>query len=443
MATPERDKEGFTLVDRKRQKKRKAEHSPLLHTPPGSCSASSSRSPIRSKPSNFNFSNTVPVIFRDADPKFTSVKQVMSKLSQYHPELRVSRVKDLPQQGFLIVSNTPQDVVILQSETKMKACLGKNLKISLPRAYQSKDKSKTLVVKGVPTEFTNEEFKQVLDHNKIKHAKAERMQSKTDGRKLQMFQIELSNPANTEALISSNIACPQTGIIFKVEEFRLPISVQQCYNCQHFGHSAKNCKPKIKCAICGEGHSHKGCPNREKQQPKCANCEGPHAANYKGCPACKKQVFRQHVVDNQKSYASILKQNLVLTPQPRGDTFTFTADQLVKFVATVAIQIAQPQVCYTTAPKDAVNKKSNLCRRVSEAANSQLGISITGNTLFDAIGCIRAQCSLPPKFLSSDPNLFVSLSLTQNHPKPSTILTSHSPPTFTNQTVPKQSNPSK
>ena len=77
-----------------------------------------------------------------------------------------------------------------------------------------------------------------------------------------MFQIELSDPAEAEAIISNNITCPQTGIIFK-----------------------------------------------RKKQPKCANCKGPHVTNYKGCPAYKKQVFRQHVVDNQKSYASILKQN--------------------------------------------------------------------------------------------------------------------------------------
>ena len=208
----------------------------------------------------------------------------MSELSQYQPELRASRVKDLPNRSFLIVGNTPRDVVILQSENKMKACLGKNLKISLLRAYQNKTKSETLVVKGVPTEFTDEELKQVLDHNKINHAKAERMISKRDGRKLQMFQIELSNSAEAEALISNNLTCPQTGIIFKVEEFRAPISVQQCYNCQHFGHSAKNCLAKTKCVICGEGHSHKGCPNREKKQPECANCKGPHVANYKGCP---------------------------------------------------------------------------------------------------------------------------------------------------------------
>ena len=154
----------------------------------------------------------------------------------------------------------------------------------------------------------------------------------------------------------------------------------------------------------------------------------------------KKQVFRQHVVDSQKSYASILKQNSALPPQPKGDTFSFTADQLVKFVATVAIQIAQPQVCYTTAPKDAVDKKSSLCRRVSEAVESRLGISVSGNTLFDAIGCIRAPVLPTSKIpvVKSEPFHF-SVSTT----KPPTMLNSHSPPTFTNQTVPKQSNPPK
>ena len=205
------------------------------------------------------------------------------------------------------------------------------------------------------------------------------MQSKRDGRKLQMFQLKLSDSAEAEALIFSNITCPQTRIIFKVEEFPAPISVQQCYNCQHFGHSAKNCQAKTKCVICGEGHSHKGCPNREKSNLNVLTVKDHMWQITKGVQPTKKQVFRQHVVDNQKSYASILKQNSAPTPHPLGDTFSFTADQLVKFVATVAIQIAQPQVCYTTAPKDAVDKKSSLCRRVSEAAKSQLGVNISGS----------------------------------------------------------------
>ena len=60
--------------------------------------------------------------------------------------------------------------------------------------------------------------------------------------------------------------------------------------------------------MCGEAHSHKNCRNKEKRSPKCANCRGPHVANYKGCPAYKDQAFRQHVVQDKVSYASILKQ---------------------------------------------------------------------------------------------------------------------------------------
>ena len=117
-----------TLVDRKRQKKKKVEHSPLLHTPPGSSSTSTPGIPTRTKSSNFDYPSTVPVILKDTDPKFKTVKQVMSELSQYHPELRVSRVKDLPSIGCFIIGNTPRDVLILQSENKVKACLGQNFK---------------------------------------------------------------------------------------------------------------------------------------------------------------------------------------------------------------------------------------------------------------------------------------------------------------------------
>ena len=148
MATPERDKEGFTPVDKKRQKKRKAEHSPLLHTSPGSSSTSTPGTPTRPKFSNFDYPDTVPVIFRNADPKFKTVKHVMSELSQYHPELRVSRVKGLPNKGFFIIGNTPRDVLTLQSENKMKACPGQNLKISLPKAYQIKKRQDSRCKRG-------------------------------------------------------------------------------------------------------------------------------------------------------------------------------------------------------------------------------------------------------------------------------------------------------
>ena len=136
----------------------------------------------------------------------------------------------------------------------------------------------------------------------------------------------------------------------------------------------------------------------EKQKKtKCANCKGPHLASYKGCPEYKKQTFRLHVVNNQKSYAKVVGQNPL--PQPKTQqTFTFTAEQLTKFAANVIIQIAQPQVCYSNPKKDALDLKSNMCRRISisNAAKTILRVDITGKDLFESIGCLSVPAPPPP-----------------------------------------------
>ena len=209
----------------------------------------------------------------------------MGELRQYHPSLKVSQIKELPKGDFLVIGNSMQDVFILQSETKLKAALGKNVKVSLPNAFQTnKTQSKSLAIKGVPTGITDKEFLEFLDLNKINYAKAERLKSRKDSRVLLIFKLEINDSTEVEALISQNLACNVTGIVYKVEEFRQPVSIMQCFNCQSFGHSAKNCRSKQKCLTCGENHSHKGCPNKEARKPNCANCKGPYVASYKGCP---------------------------------------------------------------------------------------------------------------------------------------------------------------
>ena len=120
----------------------------------------------------------------------------MGELRQRHPSLRISKVKALQKGDLLVVGDSPRDAVILQSEPKMKAALGKNVRVSLPKAYQiTKQQNKGLVVKRVPTDLTDVEFKEFLDLNKISYAKAERYKSKRDGRILPMFQLEIRDPS--------------------------------------------------------------------------------------------------------------------------------------------------------------------------------------------------------------------------------------------------------
>ena len=99
----------------------------------------------------------------------------MGELKQYHPSLKVSQIKELPKGDFLIIGDSGQDVVMLQSETKTKATLSKNVKVSLPEAFQTnKTQNKSLAIKGVPTDISDEEFREFLDLNKINYAKADR-----------------------------------------------------------------------------------------------------------------------------------------------------------------------------------------------------------------------------------------------------------------------------
>ena len=168
------------------------------------------------------------------------------------------------------------------------------------------------------------------------------MKSKRSGRDLPFIETKCDNLKQAEALFLGGLVCQKTGIIFKLEEFSIAPSIQQCFKCQGFGHKAPNCTKKPKCVVCGEAHSHKNCPNKEKRKPKCANCRGPHVANYKGCPAYKDQPSRQHVVQNQVSCASILHH------YPPSNTFNFTVEQIVSLVTNVVIQVTLPQLCTKT-----------------------------------------------------------------------------------------------
>ena len=76
--------------------------------------------------------------------------------------------------------------------------------MSLPMSYHSADarKDKILVFKGVSNYILLEDFKQLLDFNKITHAEAERMKSKRTGRDLPFITIKCDNPKQAEAIMS-------------------------------------------------------------------------------------------------------------------------------------------------------------------------------------------------------------------------------------------------
>ena len=72
-----------------------------------------------------------------------------------------------------------------------------------------------------------------------------------------------------------------------VELPRKTSQIAQCKRCQEIGHSQNYCNKTPRCVKCGDKHLSKECGKLKEAQPKCANCHGPHTANYRGCPAFK------------------------------------------------------------------------------------------------------------------------------------------------------------
>ena len=122
--------DGFIEVTRG-SKKRTTSTSPMLpnQPKPGSPLGTS----VRPKPYR---KNTISVIISGFDEKLKSWRKLTGELRQYHPGLKIPTIKELPKGDFLAIGDSLQDVTILQNENKMKAALGKNVKISLPKAVQ-------------------------------------------------------------------------------------------------------------------------------------------------------------------------------------------------------------------------------------------------------------------------------------------------------------------
>ena len=121
-----------------------------------------------------------------------------------------------------------------------------------------------------------------------------------------------------------------------------------------------------------------------------------------------RHVFRQHVVNHQKPYASTVSQNTLLQPKTMNETYIFTKSE-----ANVVIQIAQPQDCYPNPKHDILDLKSSMCHRVSNAAKTILNVEITGKYLFESIGSLSAPtppCIVQVHEHQSQPSL-------QNHSK--------------------------
>ncbi len=107
---------------------------------------------------------------------------------------------------------------------------------------------------------------------------------KTSYIKLPLFKVDMLPSENNRDIFKLTSILHHKIV---VELPRKTTEVAQCKRCQQVGHSKNYCSKTPRCVKCGDKHEYKDCKLPRSAPAKCANCLGPHTANYRGCPVFK------------------------------------------------------------------------------------------------------------------------------------------------------------
>nr|XP_029732734.1 uncharacterized protein LOC115268731 [Aedes albopictus] len=142
------------------------------------------------------------------------------------------------------------------------------------RVYEPKNKDHTILfVRGVPLNFEEDEIIENIEVD-CPVLQVQRIKRKGSNRDLvDTYNVKITVEGNQ---IPNSVKIYGCG--FKAELYIFPI--RQCQNCWRYGHGAKHCTSRTRCASCGGTHDQSVC----EKDARCPNCKKPHKANDPTCP---------------------------------------------------------------------------------------------------------------------------------------------------------------
>ncbi|GFU84407.1 uncharacterized protein TNCV_4680251 [Trichonephila clavipes] len=111
----------------------------------------------------------------------------------------------------------------------------------------------------------------------------------------------------------------------KIDTYKHHPGAAQCYNCNLFHHSSKNCDIKTRCFNCGGPHKTGDCPIKEKiENPTCINCnEKGHIANSHRCAKFLKPQPKKGDAFQNRNRTTNSKNSLITNPANVKDNISF------------------------------------------------------------------------------------------------------------------------
>ncbi|GFY51710.1 nucleic-acid-binding protein from transposon X-element [Trichonephila inaurata madagascariensis] len=159
------------------------------------------------------------------------------------------------------------------------------------------NKQLTAVIRGLPTDFDQKEITTELKGFGFDPSHISILRNRKTNTNMPLFLVVLKcTEENKEIFHITNIGFFRVVI----EPLKGSQMHPQCYRCQEFIHHSRLCNRAPKCLKCSGSHLTAECKKSTKSPAKCANCGGPHPANYSGCPS-NPVNRKQHKDKNQNN----------------------------------------------------------------------------------------------------------------------------------------------
>ncbi|GFY27870.1 nucleic-acid-binding protein from transposon X-element [Trichonephila clavipes] len=144
-----------------------------------------------------------------------------------------------------------------------------------------------IVIKGLPVDTDVADIEADLVQKGFAIEKVAQLRKFSTKAPLPIFMVEVRRTETAQDIYDAKNVC---YLCVTIDPFRRKPGITQCYNCNYFNHSSKNCKMNSRCLKFGKNHRTGECNTKEKiEKPKCINCnkEG-HVASLRSCSAFPK-----------------------------------------------------------------------------------------------------------------------------------------------------------
>ena len=222
---------------------------------------------VRSKRKRFRKQAQIPItnvrpIVVSIDPRPSQIQFARAIRSNF-PVVKIKHIRELK-------NNT--DFFIQPEDLASRECpmLTVNLTQAFPNATVNarntlpKPKTKpSFVIVNVHHSISVDEIKiELLNNNAMNVNKVTRITSRATGQPTNLIRVITDSNNHVSAAQKHGVKI--SWQLYRCEASRQPPHVMQCFKCQQFGHSAKECSNATRCLRCSQEHSVKECTVQKK-----------------------------------------------------------------------------------------------------------------------------------------------------------------------------------